>query len=399
MANKLSTRIVFQRLPIAIATFLLSALLAKILGAAEYGQIAFSIFFIKNLPSMNLGISYGFIFFYYNKKKSMKNSYLICFLLFSMLSLILGAILVNPLVFSLGICMAPFYIIDPILRIRSFFILSFIPEILLLISFCMAYMICPEDIWFISLILTPCLSVLVLFLFKGRLKFLFKYSQVPNLFKIFNDCIKMIKKGFQSYLQLALIFSFLFLDRYFASVYFSRKDLGNYMLAFQFVQGALFIVTSLNIPNLTTIGEQISNNSINKRVLKHTLKQNIYFGIVSLVMVYLGLLLIKPYLFGNFENLLCIYLVISPGLFAMTVIGSISPILFYFEKQGVASFSIMLSILCIFINYTITPFTHLNYISVILINYSFLMISSLFIIMYSLFVFDIKVSKGSYLIN
>ena len=238
MANRLSNNIIFQRLPIAITTFLLSAYLAKLMGAAEYGQIAFAIFFIKNLPSMNFGVSYGFLFFHYNSQEQMRDSYLICFFLFSMLFLILGAVFVNPIVLLLGFFVAPFYIIDPILRTRGTFISSFIPEILLLVSICLSYLIKPDDIKLLSMILTFCFSGAFFYLFKGKLKFLFNSFKIPKTIQLYENCKTMVKKGFQSYLQLALIFSFLFMDRYLASVYFSKKDLGNYMLAFQFVHSS-----------------------------------------------------------------------------------------------------------------------------------------------------------------
>lgn len=407
LLKKISSYFLVQRLLISGLTYLAMLGLAKNLGASLYGNLAFLIFILKSFPAFNFGLSYGYIFYAYSSEsENYLASYIYGYLLIGLSYIIISGLLVDPLIFLYGPILLVLFIVEPIFKLRKYFLFSLYPEFFLNIAFLFAYYICGKNylgFQITALSVLVILNFLILFRHKGvlrKIKNSVSEWQIANLGTIaklvLNNIIALIQKGFNSYLYLLIIFGFLFLDRTLLKNTFSASALGTCMLAFQMSQAALYLMSTANFSSIIEIGELIKKNEFNKNFILRKLLLAALMGLGPMIFIYI-LLKVFAGFFNDFTNLSLVFLIIGVGLFFSNLVNSISPILFFFRKQTLASIGTLFCLGVILVSYGFASKMNWDYLYVLTINYFALAISSIFTICYSLHIaFGVSAKKESF---
>ena len=390
-----------QRLIFSGLTYFAAIYLAEKMGAALYGQLAFIIFYIKSLSAMNLGISYGFIFFSYKSKDiKLLESYVVGYFIIGLISVVIGGILIDKYIFLCGVVLLPIFILDPFLKIKRIYIFSLLPEFFLAAAFLVPWMVFEKaDKLYIIVVLMMLVLLSALAIYLCRQKLLEvelnprKLIRKMNWIIVFREIKILIRKGHASYLYQLALFCFLFTDRYMLQKYYPAQALGTCMLAFQFCQASLYIMSSWNFSSVVDIGELIQARTLTISFILKKLSTSALVGVIPLVLFYFCLSYLENTYYKDYHNLSSVYAVIATGLYFSNLANSISPILFFFEKQWVASASVVACVIIVILSYYIVLDKNGLYLTVLEFNYSALAVSSLVTIVYALYVLVNVISK------
>ncbi|MDR3442137.1 MAG: hypothetical protein P4L65_03880 [Legionella sp.] len=396
MIKKIAQSFLFQRALISGLIYVISLYMAKKMGAVEYGSLAFTIFFIKSLPAMNLGISYGFIFHSYSTThKAYEASYISGYFLISLIALIIGSVLVSPYIGLFGLMLLAIFILEPVLKMKRIFLFSLFPEFFLISSCALSY-----SLWGDTGVKYAALVFVILLTQVGFTIYLYRKLIVQsltlrkkNLTLSWKQTRDLMFKGYTSYLYQLALFFFLFTDRYFLHQYYPDKILGVCMLAFQLCQASLYIMSSWNFSSIIEIGELIKANELSLSLIVKKLLKTAVVGILPLIVVYFVLLQIESIYFKDYPDLSLVFAVIASGLYFSNLASSISPILFFFEKQLASSCILFACVFVVFISYFLSGPDSRSYIMVLEYNYSALAVASIFTIFYALYVLHDVLSK------
>ncbi len=391
MLKKLCSSFMVQRLVLSGLTYVILLYLAQSMGAALYGPVAFFIFFLKNIPAMNCGVSYGFIFNTFMTDTDNIKDYIRSYLIISIIALSIGSILIDKQTFIYGILLLPIFILDPILKIKRIFICSLLPEFFLVIAFGISYTLLGQ-VGLPYIILATVILLILVLSFIGVYKNLFndicfeKIWGERNWANTYAQLKKLITKGFTSYMYLLVFFLFLFTDRYFLQKYYPGPALGVCMLAFQLCQASLYVMSSWNFSSVVDIGELIKAKELNNNYILSRLSIMAGVGFLPLFLLYLGVGYVGEQYFKSYPDLLIVFSIISIGLYFSNLASSISPILFFAEKQTISVIGMLVCLVLVCISYPLGQINGWTYISVLKFNYSALAVYSVAIILYALYV-------------
>lgn len=343
---------------------------------------------------MNLGISYGFIFFAYKSSdKNIVQSYVIGYFVLSLIALIVGSFLLDNYIFLYGLILLPIFILDPLLKTKKVFVLMLLPELFLASALFISYLLLEiEGTKFAEM------AIIILLILVGTVVYLYKENIEEMewnkgklicrgmLTNVITQSQELIKKGFSSYLYQLALFTFLFVDRYLLEKNYNSEALGTCMLAFQFCQLSFYVMSSWNVSSIVEIGELIKKNTLTESYVLKRLIITAVSGAFPLVIFYFLLSFLENTYFKDYENLSLVFLVISIGIYFSNLANCISPILFFFEKQFLASISLLGCVPVLILSYFIGALKEATYITVLEYNYSALVLSSFFTICYALYV-------------
>lgn len=336
-----------QRLLTACLVFASALLTAWVLGPALYGKLFLMMFVAKLLLLGNLGSISGYMHGFYNAEQpppdsgSFVLSYGVHLLLFScaaiMFSLFLGR------VYFLGaICFAlllPFFVVEPVLRVKRLFYISLLPDWALNLSslitmFYYLFYGSPdndfEPVVAVFLCALAFFSVAFLFFTNWRWALVRRLASVRLMF----NYIELIKVGFPLFAGTAAFSLFLFVDRFFLERYHPAESLGAYMLAFQLASGATLILTSLNFTAGVDYGELIKQKKPLAGFVVQRLQQALVVSVLSLILLLVGIYILQQYFFQGYRGLICAAFFLGVGLCGFYAAGSITPIAFYLNKQS-----------------------------------------------------------------
>lgn len=335
-----------QRLLTAGLVFASALLAAWVLGPAIYGQVFLVMFIAKLLLLGNLGSISGYMYNFYNAEQKTPGggdfvlSYAMHLLLFSSVAIVLGFFLGR--VYFLGaICFAfllPFFLVEPVLRVKRLFYISLLPDwalnISLLLGLFYYYLVgSPESNY--EEVFSAFLFVLGFLSFAFLLWIDWRWGGLRRLAlaRPMSNYVDLVKAGFPLFAGTAAFSLFLFVDRFFIERYHSAASLGVYMLAFQLATGATLILTSHNFIAGVDYGELVKEKKPIGEIVKQRLRQSLLISSVSILLLFIGSYILQRYFFQDYNDLMISALLLGVGLCGFYTAGSITPIAFYLNRQ------------------------------------------------------------------
>lgn len=335
-----------QRLLTACLVFTSALLAAWVLGPALYGQVFLVMFIAKLLLLGNLGSISGYMHGFYKAEQtppgsgSFVLSYGVHLILFSIAAIVFSLFLGR--VYSLGvICFAlllPFFLVEPVLRVKRLFYISLLPDWALNLSlligvFYYFFYGSPDNAFEAIVVVFLCalgfFSVAFLLFINWRWALVRRLASVRPMF----NYIELIKVGLPLFAGTAAFSLFLFVDRFFLERYHSPESLGIYMLAFQLATGATLILTSLNFTAGVDYGELIKQKKPLGDFVTWRLRQALLVSAVSVLLLLVGVYILQQYFFQEYHGLVYAAFFLGVGLCGFYTAGSITPIAFYLNKQ------------------------------------------------------------------
>jgi len=394
-----------QRLLTACLVFCSALLAAWVLGPALYGQVFLVIFIAKLLLFGNLGSISGYIHGFYNAEQTPPHSddfvlsYGLHLLLFSGVAVVLGLFLGKVYFFG-AICFAlllPFFLVEPVLRVKREFYISLFPDWALNLSllvglFYYYFYGSPESDF--KVIINPFLFALGFFSFAFLLWINWRWGLVRRLAlarPMFNYG-ELIKIGLPLFAGTAAFSLFLFIDRFFLERYHSAESLGIYMLAFQLATGATLILTSLNFTAGVDYGELIKQKKPLGIFVVRRLRQALFVSAGSMSLLLMGVFILQRYFFQEYHGLTLTTLFLGIGLCGFYTAGSITPVAFYLNKQKTLMVAMFIVVIMSVSGNFYVIIRDLDYISVSALSGFWLLCYSFFSIQYIFRLDDSRVS-------
>jgi O-antigen/teichoic acid export membrane protein len=263
-----------------VLLFLSYLLIAKKMEVSEYGKVMFAIFMANIISLLRFGSHTGYVNYFFNKRlwnnDYLKDSYM--FGSFLHLFFILLVFFFFDKIFNLDLnyaliifgIMLPYYIIEPILRVRDLLLIISIDKLILSICFFIIY-------WQYSNIDA---SIFVnYYALAYGLYYLLLFTKYSSLLKInlrknkLKKYFLLIKEGFLININTVLFSIMQGADLLIIKYFFNAEVLGSYSFAKQLLNGVYYIFTTLALVQNNTIGKLIGKNFELKNILFLCLKE------------------------------------------------------------------------------------------------------------------------------
>ena len=388
----------FKRLIIMGFTYLIILYLAGNVEAAVYGDIALIIFFLKSFSSMNLGLSYGYWYFVYKDDSELYlKNYVIGYLVVGFFAILIGAVIVSPMLLFLGPFILLISVLDPLLRTEKVFTLSLFPELILIFSFFIVFILWGKftGIAVFGLVCsTSLLTVGVLYLYKDKINKLISVQDINLQGVKIQNIVTLINNGFSSYVYMLAIFCFLFIDRVLMKHFYSADILGTCLIASQLIQASFFLMSSWNFTSLVDTGELIRSRQFCLFIFYKRLLITACLGLLPLIIIFI---IINNHIISYFEsyiNLVSVFQIIATGLFFSNLATCVMPILFFYKKQYLAAVGMLFCVLSMTTSYLVSPIFSISYFKVLELNYLCLSIVSIGIIVFSVNILNQEVLQS-----
>jgi O-antigen/teichoic acid export membrane protein len=311
--------------------------LAVRLGAASYGEITFLIFLIKSAPLVSIGLSQGYIYFYLSKKiEAFKETYVYTYILFYLVSFVTLHTFGFHNIANLALPVFIFQLAEPEFRAKRMFLIAQFPELVLVASFAVAAVLqqyISLDIVYAANIFSILFSVsAILLVYRKKFKQFFDDVGPPRINN--SAFIKIVQKGIPGFLTTAAFFYFLFVDRVSIEKNFGDEALGVLMLSFQFAIVANFFSMIINVTSIVDIGELAVESS--KELRSYLIKRLSYIFIINVTaisIIYLFIFFQEDNWFSNYRGLDYLFPVIALSYLSYNLFTSVSPVLYYLDKQ------------------------------------------------------------------
>jgi O-antigen/teichoic acid export membrane protein len=335
---------------------------ARLLGPQSFGSYAIAVQVVGFLALVGAGSGAGYVMKYFQAEDSIlsiESNYIFG----SLIQYLTGGIIVLTVsLFShsylyissvLLLIQIPYYVSEPILRVRNKYILSAIGRasgsiatVLLTIFFLIVVNKSSSSL----LVRLDIKSATVLMLVGNAVGYGTYYATLALGKHVNLNSIKEWKRSSQStnlnlyfqqilqpsgsYTISSIVFTaFTYTDRFFIDKNYSKSILSNYSLAWQITQSVLLLLTSLNTISGIRIGESKSNDPlVMVKVAKKQLQISAFVGLFCLLGSALTSWFLKEGLYRDYEGLVLTTVILSLGYLGCGVTGSITMLLF-FEKQ------------------------------------------------------------------
>lgn len=394
----------FHRAITAILLFLSVLFAARTIDQSVYAQILQMMFLGKFLLIGNLGATSGFFVSHYGHTGMLKayntNAELqYCLMLFIQLCIFfLPAAIISAYIapdYTLGIVMfvllIPAYVIEPPSRLRRKFYISLAPDLLMSVSLLSTLIIVltTNAHHFLN---TPSIYVGVVLTFS-----LIFYSALVRLlggFRFFyngflnlhlKDYLRTVALGMPVYLGTALFMLASGLDRLLMPLHIGTEEQAVYFLSYQLATGAMIFLASANFVNTIDLGEAFkfgSNSFILE--LRRKLRISITLAAASNLLLLSASFVLSRYFLPEFRNLVSVVMILTFGLSAFFVAGSITPILAYLRKQLVLTIAMGLAASLVLLNNLIAIQRGLGILWLSSVTSIVLVVYSLFAIIYTI---------------
>jgi O-antigen/teichoic acid export membrane protein len=387
----LNTRIVFiiVRYISAAAIILETLIFAKLLGPQSFGTYALSIQVVGLLLLVGSGSAAGYIAKYYEKHEEIEDIEY-NYIFGSLVQYICGGItLLICSLFSgsyfyisslLLLIQIPYYISEPILRVRGNFALTAIGRasgaIGTLLLTTVMLMIYDRQITQNSYLdLQTGINIMLAGNITGYITYytiLFtrRYLSI-SLSKLYcSFSFKNLQKYWHHIIQPSWIYTlssiiftmFTYLDRFFLDRNYSKSNLSVYALAWQLAQSVLLLLTSLNTISGVRIGENHAGDSLYLiKVANRQLKISAIAGIFSLIVAIGASYLLNLIWYQDYNNLVVVTTIISLGYLSCGVIGSVTMLLFFERKYFQVTVAYISILLISFLGNIISHEYHLSF--------------------------------------
>ena len=362
ITERIQKSYIFQRFASAALIYSVSLYLARVLGEEKFGEVAFFLYFVKFMLTGQLGSVSGYILENYRNQEKTSVEDECLFLIGYSAHLIMIAICVfliglyigkiytlSAIAFTLT---TPFFSLEPILRVRKYFYVSLLPDLILYVTILASLIIVksfgheallnPESIILNSYLLIP---ISYIFLFS-----LVKETGIPflNLCRagastklIVKKYLNLIGAGFPAYLSTLAFSLLLFIDRFFLERYHSAAVLSSYMLGFQLCVGASLAITSKNFVSVVEIGEAYQREGSTKDIFWKQLRESTLIAIPAFAGLLAIAWIMQNHLLEGYATLFQSTCILGLGMMIFSISGSISPIVFFMKRQRVLTSAMM----------------------------------------------------------
>lgn len=368
-----------------------TALLANLLGATEFGNIALLIFLVKSLPSYSLGMPQGLIYYIYdNKTDRYIGTYT---LLYSLILIIVStcyALFYGKNAALLSLCLIPLFLLEPYLRTKNHLLLSIFPEVILVAGFLFVtliedYMQLEHTIYFFTALAVS------LSLYKGIPKYLNAYfSRKEDI--SYTHMKSLVRRGGGAYIFNLTFFLFLLLDRLLVEHIRGSAEVGVLMLSYQLAIAAGFLVSALNFTAVIDFGESksIDPRKLFKKALKKFISM-IGIGITAYLCMIAFVVFAGEKIFPTFEGIVEYAAIIGLSIVIFNSYTAISPVLFFYRKNLLP---VLLMIPVILIQFSLHYFCsdNLTLLEIELINFG---VFTLAMIVCCIYVFKVLMSPNN----
>ena len=319
------------------------------LGPQQYGQLAMMAFVGKMMLVGNFGSVSGYIHRYYDQHQNAVDTrgylgaYLVHLILVALLAYWVSTFAGK--IYSLGVLffalLIPYFIIEPVLRVRRHFYVSLLPDIVISLAICASLVIArvfkgelrADSLIFLYFVLT--------LIFLSYLPYLWWICRQWRTLRVDERCrspiyyLSLVRTGFPMYLGTVGFLLLQFVDRFFLEQFHSPEALGTYMLAYQLASGATLLLTAQNFVAVVDFGELRRDNRSLTTALSRRLKSALIVGALSFLIL-LGIsVFLETHFLESYSGLARNAAALGFGLCLFQIAGSVTPIAFYLRRQTV----------------------------------------------------------------
>jgi hypothetical protein len=374
ISNRYVNSFVYKVL-ITLAIFFGNFYLAAQLSVVDYATFMFGVFLVKNMPLMYLGLNQGLVYYLINKDDSLKNEFSVLITLITLISSALISFYYNVFIGLIGLILLPIFILEPILKIKKNFIFNVLPEfiiigVVVLISFIIDinFELTSHQLSILFILVIIIITISIYF----NMDIPLLMPRKTNLVIIKYAFLKLTKKGLGSYIFNFLFFLFLFLDRYLAKKFYGDIELGSLLLAYQLVLASCFFSSIYNSMVVISIGDKLQ--------MGEDIFINLFFRSIGLVVINIfsfSFMFLLIYYFGEtylvkYKSISDIIIPLGISMIVFNIYSSVSPILFFFQRQRITNYTFIALILFVPINYSFSSmYLDLSFFEVATLNYLF----------------------------
>lgn len=352
------TVFILSRYMAAILVAAETLLFGRLLGPGSYGRYALIVQAAGLLIFAGIGSASGYVYAYYKHPgEHDDNKYLAGAISQHIVIGLLGTAIVSVLDPSLALSgllfliYIPYFITEPMLRVRNRFTIAVIGKGLgSLVTLLLALVLIgwkslfgqptldlKEGIWVMLLGNFCGYAIYYLSLGLKRELIIEPRQVIAGILKAKSWVYywrRVLRQGIPDNLSSVIFLLFSFIDRLFIERYRSPETLSEYALGWQFSQGALLMLSSLNLISGIRIGESLSGDQMNLRgVLRRQLKFTALAGLLAFGGLVGGTMLLNITLFRDYKDLVLMTVLISMGYFAINVVGSVTSLLTYDRRN------------------------------------------------------------------
>jgi O-antigen/teichoic acid export membrane protein len=336
-------------------------LFARLLGPKGFGSYALALQLVGFLALVGSGCGAGYVLNFYKQENRLADvEYLYIF--GSLVQYIGGGIAVLILAWFSGsylqisslllLIQVPYYITEPILRVRNKFVLPAIGRAsgsiaTILLTFIILIFQTKGNITDYHLDLQTGITLMIsgnilgygvyyLVLMTGKQidlswrKLWITCCERGNLQRYLKQ---MIQPSWIYTISSIIFTAFTYVDRLFLEKYYPKSTLSAYALAWQVAQGVLLLLTALNTISGIRIGESQSEDPISLiKVANRQLKISGIAGGFSLVLAVAVSWVLSLSLYRDYDGLLVVTMLLSLGYLGYGIIGSVMMLLFFENK-------------------------------------------------------------------
>ncbi|MGH9509123.1 MAG: hypothetical protein ACRD2M_04240 [Terriglobales bacterium] len=327
-----------------------SLILAYILPATTYGEIAFLNQLVTLVACVGLGSTTGYVLLKYRgEEASLLEAYpLFATAHYVLLAGLTGAVLwaagssysVSFLLFLLSL---PFYVYEPLLRVRRKFVQASLNKGL--VSACSVLLFAlpfaaigyvPDRQVAIRLLVAANLAAFALFLWFIRDTIRRQHFFLPRLTsgKGWRSYFYLIREGFPVNLASILYAAFYYLDRFFIAAYYPGEVLGVYALALNMSMLVVLGLASLNYVNGVNIGEALSRDPAHQsRLMTRQLRTAVVMGVTGSLVVVAVAAALGHTVYARYRHLPVVVALLLLGQVAFQAQAAVSPLLMFKRRQ------------------------------------------------------------------
>lgn len=348
------TTYVAVRYMAAVVVGLEALVFARVLGANEYGSYAIIPQVAALMVFVTLGSNAGYVYAHFRRTGPELDHY---YLAAAVAQFLAGALLAVLIVgwlrpyFLLGVLLfviqVPYLLTEPMLRVRNYFTVTALGRglpALLTLALAGAYVAVTWQSGPFHIGLRPALALMVSGNMIGYCVYyavLVRKEYLP--FKP-ADTVRAIgsRETWRSYWREVLvpglplhastiiIIVFQNVDRLFIAHYRAPTALGVYSLAWQLSQGALLMLSSMNLVSGVRVGERMGASGPELRAeLTRQFRLTALAASLGIVALVGGTVVLNLTIYRDYTDLVLITVLLSSGYFALNVVASIIGLLFY----------------------------------------------------------------------
>lgn len=329
-------------------------LFARLLGPSSYGQYAIIAQIAVLLTFVTLGSNAGYVYAHYRRTEPALDDYYVAgaavqFIAGTAVVAVCFAYLRPHFLFGvlLFLIQTPYLLTEPMLRVRNYYSITALGRglpALIAVALAGSYLSLRSGPPSLHMDVRPALTIMIIgnligyvvyyavIIRKGYLRFdpitTIRTLRLPTTWA--NYWRHVLVPGLPLNASTILIVIFQNVDRLFIEHYRPPSALSVYSLGWQLSQGALLMLTSMNLVSGVRVGERMGGTGPEIRAeLLRQFRLTLVAAVLAVSALVGGTILLSQTVYRDYVQLLPITLLVSVGYVAIYVVGSITGLMFY----------------------------------------------------------------------